>query len=269
MKRKPTLRYIINGFCLCCALLATAQTQNRSYSNSTTNYNNQGEGRTATAPPRPAKVDTFHYHVPTFNGIMLGVNVGDAALRAFGQEYGGYEALAEVNIYNRFFPEISFGIGSGKSTADGGYTYECKPSFFGRIGMNYNCFYKNSSNSFVIVGIRYGFSSYKADISNLYYENGYWPTSGPYNLTNQKFTTHWLELGAGVRVQVFKNLYMGWMVYYKPLIKEGSTVNASPWYIPGYGINGKGFGFTYNIYYKLPFKGKMPNKGKKTDAPSK
>ncbi|MGL4292637.1 MAG: DUF6048 family protein, partial [Bacteroidales bacterium] len=64
---------------------------------------------------------------------------------------------------------------------------------------------------------------------------------------------HWLELGARIRVKVFKNLYMGWVAYYKFLLKEGSTTTANPWYIPGYGINGKGFGISYNIYYNLPF----------------
>ncbi|MEG1586444.1 MAG: DUF6048 family protein [Bacteroidales bacterium] len=200
------------------------------------------------------KADTTkqRHNYPLFNGVMVGVNIADPILRAFGQEYGGYEGVVEVNLHNRFFPEISFGIGSAKHTSERDFHYEGKPAFFGRIGMNYNFRYNSDVPNYLIVGLRYGFSSYRADITNLSYNNGYWDSSGPYNLPDQKFNSHWLEIGAGIRVKVFKKLYMGWMLYFKPLLKEGNTKFANPWYIPGYGANGKGFGFNYTIYYKIP-----------------
>lgn len=237
MKRNRILRFTINLFCLCMAMGMHAQT------------------RTTTTPVVKIQTDTIGKgkSAPLFNGISVGVNIADPIMRAFGQKYGGYEGIVEVNLLNRFFPELSFGVGSAKTTTDRDFHYEGKAAFYGRIGMNYNFRYKSNVPNYLLVALRYGFSSYRADITNLHYDGGYWEESGPYNLYDQKFTSHWLEIGGGIRVQVFKNLYMGWMVYFKPLLKEGNTKVAAPWYIPGYGANGNGFGFSYNIYYKLPF----------------
>ena len=69
-----------------------------------------------------------------------------------------------------------------------------------------------------------------------------------------------MEVNVGIRVNVWKGLSMGWNIRMKYLLKEGSTPNANPWYIPGYGPNGSNFGFNYNIYYQLPFGGKAENK---------
>lgn len=240
MKRLQILRFIINLLLVCVAFEVTAQSRIN----------------TASSKPNTKQPDSLsiRHKYPFFNGVMVGVNLVDPIFRIFGQRFGGYEAIIEANLHNRFFPELSFGIGDAHAKTDKDIIYDTKPSFFGRIGMNYNFRYNSESPNFLIVGLRYGFSSYKADISNLYYSNGYWEQSGPYSLMNQKFNTHWIEIGAGIRVKVFKNLYMGWMVYFKPLLKEGDTKEARPWYIPGYGANDTSFGLTYNIYYRLPFK---------------
>lgn len=240
MRKNQILRFTIS-------LLLTLTVTGISAQNRTTT------GIQKTAAPITAKADTVRkVSFPLFNGIMIGVNAADPVMRLLGQDYGGYEGIVEVNLRNRFFPEISFGVGSADKTADREFHYKGKPSFYGRIGMNYNLRASNGKPNFIIVGLRYGFSSYSADITNLYYENGYWDQVGPYDLYDQKFKSHWLEIGGGIRVQVFKNLHMGWMLYFKPLLKEGNTKEANPWYIPGYGQNGNGFGISYNIYYKLP-----------------
>lgn len=242
MRKNQILRFTIS-------LLLAITTTGISAQNRTATGNKKAQA------PITVKMDTVKQKnkYPLFNGIMVGVNIADPVMRVFGQDYGGYEGIVEVNLLNRFFPEVTLGVGSADKTSDRDFHYKGKTSFYGRIGMHYNFRYKSDKPNFLIVGIRYGFSSYKADITNLYYDNGYWEQVGPFNLYDQKFTSHWLEIGGGIRVKVFKNIYMGWMVYFKPLLKEGNTKDANPWYIPGYGQNGNGFGFSYNIYYNLPF----------------
>ena len=155
-------------------------------------------------------------------------------------------------MLNRIFPEVSLGIGSSSKTADDEFKYESKASMFGRIGAGYNFFYKNGSPDFVIVQFRYGFSSSTASITNLIYQDGYWPDTQPKDIEDQKFNSHWIEFGAGLRVNVFKGLNMGWMVYYKPLLKAGTTQYANPWFIPGYGTRGNNFNFSFMVSYEIP-----------------
>lgn len=246
MRRLRTLRSIISALLLTCFVSSFAQSRT---------------GK----PLTPVTKDTVRHEgprhkYPLFNGVMVGVNVADPVMRLMGQDYGAYEGLVEVNLHNRFFPEWSFGVGSGSKTTDDGLHYNAKSAFFNRFGMNYNFRYNKSSKDFFVVGLRYGVSSYSADITSGSFNDGYWEPTENINLTDQKFTSHWMEVNVGIRVNVWKGLSMGWNIRMKYLLKEGSTPNANPWYIPGYGPNGSNFGFNYNIYYQLPFGGKAENK---------
>ncbi len=200
------------------------------------------------------QVNKTEYKHPLINGLLVGVNIADPLLRALGQDYGTWEALAELNMHNRFFPEISMGVGNGKSISDNEeFKVECKPGFFTKFGMNYNFTFNNDNAGYFFIGAKYGISTYKTSYQGLNYNDGYWDPSGPYNLPDQKFTSHWLEFGFGIRVNIYKNISMGWCLQWRPLLKQGSTENADPWYIPGYGVKGTGYGINYNIYYQLPF----------------
>ncbi|MDO5570676.1 MAG: DUF6048 family protein [Bacteroidales bacterium] len=207
---------------------------------------------------KKAPKDSIAHVYPFFNGLRVGVNILNPALMAFGQDWGSYEGVVEASIHNRFFPEWSFGVGSADKTADNGSRYIGNNAFFNRFGVSYNFRYNSTLPNYFVFSVRYGISSYKADITGLSFSDDYWGSIDNINLYNQKFTSQWVELGAGIRVQVFKNIYMGWTVYVKPLIKSGSTENANPYYIPGYGTYGNKFGVNYNIYYQLPIKTKKP-----------
>lgn len=249
MRRLRILKYIISVLLL--AFLTPAMAQQK------------GSGNTKAVPAVADTVKAPRHKYPLFNGVIVGVNIADPILRLFGQDYGGYEAMVEVNLHNRFLPIWSIGVGSAKRTTDTGLFYETKPSIYNRVGMNYNFRFNNESPNYFVAGLMYGFSSYKADIRNMSYNDGYWPEISPIEIPEQKFVSHWLEISFGIRVQVVRNFYMGWNVQYKPLLKEGSTSLANPWYIPGYGVGG--FGFNYNLMYQIPAR---RNKSNKKAAPS-
>ncbi|MEG1617813.1 MAG: DUF6048 family protein [Bacteroidales bacterium] len=249
MRRLLILRYAISALMIAFCSVSFAQSLNNT------------PQRSVSAPSKDT-VRTMEprHKYPLYNGIMIGVNIADPALRLFGQDYGGYEGLVEVNLHNRFFPEWSFGVGNAETTTEEGIYYKTKSTFYNRIGMNYNFRFNSSSPNYFVVGMRYGYSSYSAEIRNMSFNDGYWKPIEGISLPEQQFSSHWLEISLGIRVQVWKNFYMGWALQFKPLLKEGSTENANPWYIPGYGANGKGFGFSYNLYYRLPIGVKKPAK---------
>ena len=246
MKRSLILRLIFS-LCLICLTSMEAKAQMQD------DYFNKPDS----LPVAPARTDTtkkVKFVYPLYNGFSVGTNILEPILNAFGQEYGSYEVIAEANILNRFWPEISFGIGQSNYTNDDDIRYKVKPSFFGRIGMSYNFLYGKERPNALLLSFRYGFSSYKADIFGLQYDNGYWPATPTFDILDQKFTSHWIEVGFGIRVPVHKNIQMGWMVYYKPMLSAGDTKNAQPWFVPGYGLYGSGFGVSYQVYFHLPSK---------------
>ncbi|MFR1237083.1 MAG: DUF6048 family protein [Barnesiella sp.] len=195
---------------------------------------------------------------PLFNGIMIGINVFDPIANLCGQKYGNYEIGIEVDLLNRFFPVWEIGIGHAKSTPeDMNFTYLTKGALYNRIGLNYNFKYKSDSPSFFYIGLRYGFSMFSYDINDITMNSPYWEESQVINIPDQKSHAHWLEGLVGLRVQIYKNFFMGWSVRYKYMLSYKKNINSDPWFIPGYGTKGSSLGFTYNLMYRLPIKGKI------------
>ena len=188
------------------------------------------------------------------NGLSVNVNILDGIANLFGQSYGNYEIAAELDLHNRFFPVWEIGIGHADNTPEGlNFTYRNKASLYNRVGMNYNFGYNKTAMSFFYIGIRYGFSFFTYDIDNILVESPYWGESEKLQITGQKSWAHWGELLGGLRVQVYKNFYMGWTVRYRLMFSHKKNTYSQPWYIPGFGTDSSPFGFTYTVGYRFSF----------------
>ena len=129
-----------------------------------------------------------------------------------------------------------------------GIHYKSKAAPFFRIGVDYNTMAKKKEkNSYLYVGLRYAFSSFKYDVStmpvddpiwggsigNPSLEDDYWGGSIPFSHLGMKGSMQWFELVVGV--------------------KASTNEYANPWYVPGYGkFKSNNMGITYSLIYKLP-----------------
>ena len=84
-------------------------------------------------------------------------------------------------------------------------------------------------------------------------ESPYWGESEKLQITGQKSWAHLGELLGGLRVQVYKNFYMGWTVRYRLMFSHKKNTYSQPWYIPGFGTDSSPFGFTYTVGYRFSF----------------
>lgn len=213
--------------------------------------------------PQETKEEVSKYNFPLLNGLILGVDLYNPVANLFGQKYGNYEASLSLDIYNRFFPIWEIGIGRANNRPDEmNYTYVGKPALFNRIGIDYNFKYNNNGPGAFYVGLRYGFSAFKYDITNITLESPYWGTSYQESILNQRSKAQWIEALGGIRVRIYKDLMMGWTVRYKWLIKAQGNDFSTPWFIPGYGNKGSVLGITYSIYYKFPLRKKKSENNK-------
>lgn len=220
---------------------------------------------TNSVPQKKEEKKESKYKFPLLNGLILGVDLYNPVANLFGQKYGNYEASLELNMYNRFLPTWEIGIGRADNRPEEmNFTYVGKPALYNRIGINYNFHYNNDGPGTFFVGLRYGFSAFKYDITNITLESPYWGTSYSESITGQKSKAQWIEALGGIRVRLYKDLMMGWTVRYKWLIKAKSNDFSTPWFIPGYGNKGSVLGITYSIYYKFPLRRKVADN--KTDA---
>ncbi|MBP1639807.1 MAG: hypothetical protein H6Q17_1390 [Bacteroidetes bacterium] len=168
-----------------------------------------------------------------------------------------YEASVDVNLRNKWFPIWEIGHASINHVTDEGGQFNAK-GMYNRIGINVNLLNitdpKQITPSILYVGVRMGFAPFNYDIHNLPLKDEYWGNSTITNLDNLKSTAKWGELVAGIRLNVLKNITIGWSGRLKIGLSTGKE-SYKPWYVPGYGITGSSvWGFTYNIGYTIPLK---------------
>lgn len=202
-------------------------------------------------PDTAQVVKTAGYICPRWHAVSVGVNLWDPIMRCFGNSYGGGEAWVELSLYNRFKPAVAVGFGSADDTPeDGNYTYKSSTALYGKIGINYNFFYKSDPRYQVYIGVHYGFTNFSYDVTAAL-RPGYWDENEPFSVPSQKSTVGYGELQAGLRVAVYKNFSVGWAVKYHFILHESATDYGQPWYIPGYGTRGGSFAGAINLSYSF------------------
>lgn len=222
-----------------------------------------GADTVATPPPSTEEKEPKH-KAPLFGGLLLTADIASPVMNLFGQQYGNYEVALEADFFHRFFPVVEIGIGYADNTPDdNNYTYKCAPSLYGRVGMNYNFFYNNGSESFFSLGARYGLTYFSYSWDNVRIDEPYWGSEAIVSIPGQKAFAHWAELVVALRVQVYKDFYMGWSGRYRFMIGCGSSAYGEPMFVPGFGPSAGGFGFTYTIGYRLPIGGSKDKETKK------
>ena len=211
---------------------------------------------------KEAVVDT----IPFYNGTYVGVDIYGIGRKMLGGDFMSSEVSIGVNLKNKFIPTNEFGMGGTDTWSETGIHYKSNAPYF-RIGMDYNTLYKKQHGHMLLVGLRYGVSSFKDDVDalglddpiyggivgNPNLDDEIWEGSLPYNHKGMKGSMQWAEFCVGIRAHVWKALYMGWSLRFKFKLSASADEYGDPWYVPGFGKYGSNtMGVTYTITYKLP-----------------
>lgn len=210
---------------------------------------------------KPAEIE-----YPLFSGISVGVDLIQPIQKIIGNDYAGFEAIGTVNLKGRFFPTLEMGYGKSDMTdEDRGISYKTSAPYT-RVGIDYNFLYKKAHGNQVLLGLRYGFTSFSYDIIDPYeggfawhanIEDDVWDEMLPYDHRGMKSSMHWLEFNVGIRTKVWKQIHMGWSIRFKYKLSASTGEYGNPYYVPGYGkYGGNTIGLTYHLIYQLPFKKK-------------
>ncbi len=193
-------------------------------------------------------------------GIRIGVEVGQAAWSYIFPDVRQYELSADYGWGKRFY--IVTEIGRAVVRPDfqrpdtASFNYAAS-GFYQRLGFDYNLL---KGNEMVFTGLRYAYSRYTDQYTNIVVENPYFSrqlVELP-DLPARNVTAHWMELVGGVRARVAGQFYMGFVIRYKvPFYRSGDNLDdLPPYYTPGYGraMRPNRPGFNYYIAYRIPFR---------------
>lgn len=205
-------------------------------------------------------------------GLRLGVDLFKLSRTFYEKEYRGIELVGDFKLTRKHYLAAEIG-NENKTVIDDHLNFTTKGTYL-KIGFDYNA-YENWSgmHNMIYVGMRYGISSFSQTLNSysIYNPNPYFGES-PTKIIGTKYeglSAQWIEVIAGIKVEVINNLYVGFSVRLNNLISNNKPDGFDNLYIPGfnrtYGGN-FGAGFNYTISYFVPiFKTTLKPKEKKEE----
>ena len=193
-----------------------------------------------TAPAAHAQLKMFRMEkdsIPLFRGFSVSFDLVGPAMLMLG-DHGEIEGALRVNLHDQWFPIVEVGVGKASHEKDEvtGITYKTTAPYF-RLGIDLNLLKNKHQSNRLYGGIRYAFTSYKADIIREALPDPVWQSESGFGVEGLKCNMHWMEVVFGIDAKIFGPLHLGWNVRYKRRIshKEGNI--GQTWYVPGFGIN--------------------------------
>ena len=203
-------------------------------------------------------------------GLRLGVDLYKPIRSLYDKNYNGLELVGDYRITRRHY--LAAEIGNENKTVEEQFLNFTTNGNYLKVGFDYNT-YENWGNmeNMIYFGFRYGVSSFSQNLNHyeIYNTNHYF-NEGPVIYTGQKYSglsAQWLEVVAGVKVEVLKNVFAGFSFRLNRLLTQSKPNNFDNLYIPGfnktYGGN-YGIGFNYSVSYFIPlYKSTVKPKEKK------
>ena len=195
-------------------------------------------------------------------GFRVGINILPPLVSIIDKDDQGLEIIADYRFKQNWYLAAELGRESYFGSEDF-FDYNTKGNF-AKIGVNYNA-YNNwlDMNNEIFIGGRYGFANFTQKVTEVtYYNSGtYFPdyAFNPQSAQSDRLNAHWFEMVAGLKVETFKNLFLGVQVAFSKIITEDQPEGFENLFVPGIGrtsVNNIGTRFSYTISYLIPFKKK-------------
>ena len=193
--------------------------------------------RNVIAPEKPSKyveLGVEEPKMPFFQGFTVSADLFPIGQRLFS-DFGGFEGGLKLSLLNTYLPVVELGFGNCDHEDDNTHIrYKTSAPYF-RIGLDYNLLKNKFQDNRLYIGARYGFSSYKFDISGPELTDPFWGGTQSFSYTGISTTSHWVEFVAGVQVKMLSKFHLGWTVRLKRELSSSKSDYSLPYYIPGYG----------------------------------
>ncbi|KAA5536571.1 hypothetical protein F0919_02565 [Taibaiella lutea] len=194
---------------------------------------------------------------PYVHQFRIGIDVARLATNFIYKDKKGYEMQFDYLLRSKNY--AVFEAGFGKNAVD--YTnlkYDNTGAFF-KIGIDKNVIDIVNDHDYDIffIGIRYGMGFGKRSDATFLVPS-YFGSPSEGTSPEESYFIHWLELNLGLRVEIFKQVFVGWNARIKFLLNSGEFQQLAPSYVPGYGAGDKSTvaGGNFYINYAIRWGGK-------------
>lgn len=192
-------------------------------------------------------------YMPT--GLRAGFDVVSLGQSRFQDNFNGWEFVGDID-FNRYYFVLDYGSW-GKTLNSDSASYANHGTYW-RAGVDVNFLTKDPDRNMFFLGARYGRSVFTESMSVTRFD----PVWGLLadNFFHSDVTASWIELTAGLRVQVWKIFWLGYTGRFKFALSSDGTTEMLPHDVPGFGRTDKDttWGFNYYLMIRLPIRRAPP-----------
>ena len=191
-------------------------------------------------------------------GIRAGIDIQKIIKSATDNDYTGLSISGDIRLKESLY--IFSELGNEEKIISNYYLNSTVNGTYLKCGVNFKLNNDIRTQNIVYSGFNLGFSQFNQRINSytIYNNNSiYWGESiitEPVNLTDLK--AFWLELVFGLKTEIFNNLFLGFELQLKNILKQNNKQGITNLYIPGfnrtYDSSNIGAGFSYSISYLIP-----------------
>jgi len=190
-------------------------------------------------------------YVPT--GIRIGTDLIDLGKTYSGKTFKGWEMNADIDFF-KYYLALDIGNWAKNLSLNNG-AYSNFGNYY-RVGVDVNFLGKDPDRNMFFLGFRVGHSQFNESLSYLA-TSTYLFLPASIQTSNGNVKGGWGEVTSGLRVKIWKGLWMGYTARLKlaPNTK-GSNPAMAPFDMPGYGIvhNKPWWGFNYQVFWRFAWK---------------
>ena len=191
-------------------------------------------------------------------GVRAGIDINKIVKSATDDDYKGLSISGDIRLKESFY--VYSEIGNEEKQINSDYLNSSVKGTYLKFGVNFKMNNDIRTQNIVYSGFNFGYSNFDQNINRytIYNTNStYWGESTinePKNLSN--LNALWVELVFGLKTEILNNLFLGFELQLKSIIKQKNIQNISNLYIPGfnrtYDSSGLGAGFSYMVSYLIP-----------------
>ena len=191
-------------------------------------------------------------------GVRAGLDLNKIIRSATDEDYSGFSLIGDIRLKESFYVFTEIG-NEEKDINSNNLNYSVKGTYV-KFGVNFKLNKDIRTQNIVYSGLSVGYSNFDQNINSYTIYNThsiYWGESiinSPINLSN--LNAIWIEFIFGMKTEILNNLFLGFELQLKNVIKQKNIQNITNFYIPGfnrtYDSSGLGAGFSYTVSYLIP-----------------
>ena len=191
-------------------------------------------------------------------GIRAGIDLNKIIRSASNSNYTGLSINGDIRIKKSLY--IFSEIGNEEKKINSDYLNSTVKGTYLKVGANFKLNNDIKTENLFYSGLILGFSNFNQSIDNytIYNTNStYWGESYiDESLSLSNLNAVWFEIVFGLKTEIFNNLFLGFELQLKNVLKQKNSQEITNFYIPGfnrtYDSSDFGAGFSYTISYLIP-----------------